>query len=87
MADLTVAVRRLAGDPDLDVTSWTHEPVAWTIVSEATGSLRRVSGLAQGKSGQVAWSLVLKTSRQPSGEAADEAYAWQRRRLSTRAAW
>ena len=79
IADLTVAVGRLTGNPDLNITSWTHEPVAWTIVSEATGSLRRVSGLAQGDVGQVPWSLILKTSRQPVG---DEAYGWQREALA-----
>lgn len=77
-ADLTTAVRQLVGNPSIDITSWTDEAVSWKTVSEATGSLRRVSGFAEDASGRVPWSLIIKTSRQPDG---DEEYGWQREAL------
>lgn len=68
--DVQVAVRALLGDADARVLGWHAEGMDWRIVSEVTGGLGRLRGLARQRGRDLPWSLVVKTSR-PGGDAAD----------------
>jgi hypothetical protein len=66
-AALTDAARAATGRPDVAVTRWWTEPVAYPIGSWATAELTRVRGVATDGAGSVPWSAFVKVLRSPHG--------------------